>query len=91
MMMGGVAIGQGWPMYCLGISYICLGLWTITLGWRYPLLEEALVMEELEEEFGVKIPTVFDSNRSAVTWSSLNSGSYHGSVGEVQSLLSEAR
>jgi hypothetical protein len=96
--MGGVAIGQGWPMICLGISYIVFGIWTVTLGWRYPLLEDALVMDELEEEFGGKVKTLFDSGRSAVTWSSIHtgtgSGSYNGTgstVGEEQSLLGSLR
>lgn len=98
--MGTVAIGQGWPMVFLGISYIVFGIWTVTLGWRYPLLEDALVMDELEEEFGTKVQTLFDSGRSAVTWSSIHTtgtgsgGSYHGTsstVGEEQSLLRSLR
>jgi len=93
--MGSIAIGQGWPMVCLGVSYILLGIWTVSLGWRYPLLEEALVMEELEREFGEVVETS-NSWRGEVTWSSIHSsggrGTYPGSMmGEAQNLLGSVR
>ena len=50
--VGGIALGQGWLLSILGCSFICLGVWTISLGIRYPALDKAFVSNlDMEEEF----------------------------------------
>lgn len=51
-LVGGIAVGQGWLIALLGFSFICLGLWTISLGIRYPALDKAFTSNlDTEEEF----------------------------------------
>lgn len=69
--VGTVALGQGFPVVIVGAGFLLMGLWTISLSFRFPALEKAMVMD-LEGEFGGYKDDASVAS-SAVTWSSLRS------------------
>jgi hypothetical protein len=81
-----VAIGQKFLLIeILGAGFVLFGLWTISLRFRYPALEKAMIMD-LENEFG-ECDDISLAGESAVTWSSFHS-SIRSNSGEKRNLLS---
>ena len=95
MFVGGLAIGEGFfLMEILGISFMIMGLWIITLGIRYPALDKVFVMHSLEIEFGDdEYGSAYDDEESAVTWTSLagSSVSRINNDPETKSLIAPER
>ena len=84
--VGSVAIGQKFLLIeILGAGFVLFGLWTISLRFRYPALEKAMIMD-LENEFG-ECDDISLAGESAVTWSSFHS-SIRSNSGEKRNLLS---
>jgi len=71
--VGSVAVGQNFILIqVLGLGFILMGLWTISLSCRFPLLEKAMIMN-LEDEFGDVRDDASIGGSSVVTWSSIPS------------------
>lgn len=87
--VGSVAIGQKFILIeILGIGFVVFGMWTISLRFRYPSLEKAMVMD-LESEFGEEDDSSV-AGASAVSWSSIHSSIRSTSnKGERRSLLNK--
>lgn len=77
--VGSVALGQEFIIIeLIGVGFMILGFWTVFLSFRFPALEKALIMEDLEHEFGSRRGMEQDDassihSGSAVTWSSVHS------------------
>jgi len=72
--VGSLALGQGFLLIeILGACFMLMGLWTISLSFRYPALEKAMLMD-LEDEFGERQEGA-DGGGSVVSWSSIRSSS----------------
>jgi hypothetical protein len=86
--VGSVAVGQNFLLIQVcGLGFVLMGLWTITLSFRFPSLENAMVMN-LEDEFGKKSDNVsVGGGSSVITWSSIP-GSIHSD--ETRSLLNKS-
>jgi hypothetical protein len=73
--VGSVAVGQNFILIeLLGLGFILMGLWTISLTFRFPSLERAMIMN-LEDEFGDRSDdaSLAGGGSSVVTWSSIPS------------------
>jgi len=95
--VGGLALGEGLIfMEIIGILFVIMGIWMLTLGFRFPALDRTLVMDSLEYEFGSQYNTSSDGNSvnggggsgSVITWSSVASKSANG--GETRSLINNS-
>lgn len=85
--VGSVAIGQKFIMIeIVGFGFVIFGMWTISLRFRYPYLEKAMVMD-LESEFGEEDDSSV-AGESAVSWTSIHS-SIRSNNEERRSLLSK--
>merc|ERR1712038_393023 len=83
-LVGGLALGEGIIfMEVIGYSFMLMGVWMISLRFRYPSLDKAFVMDfSLDDEFGENRNGGVGSSRgslydnedqdSAVTWSSVS-------------------
>ncbi|GFH53620.1 predicted protein [Chaetoceros tenuissimus] len=88
--VGTVAIGQKFIIIELvGIGFIVLGLWTITLSYRYPAIEKAMIVD-LEREFGTMdgSSSRSHSNSISLSWTSVHSSINNGGD-ETTSLLNK--
>lgn len=88
--VGTVAIGQKFIIIeMVGIGFIVLGLWTITLSYRYPAIEKAMIVD-LEREFGIMrgSSSRSHSNSISLSWTSVHSSINNGDD-ETTSLLNK--
>lgn len=86
--VGTVAIGQKFIVIeILGLGFVFFGMWTISLRFRYPSLEKAMVMD-LESEFGEEEDDASVAGASAVSWSSMRSSTRSNNE-ERRSLLNK--
>jgi len=88
MVIGGLAFGQDFILIqVIGIGFMLMGIWLITLRMRYPSLEKALVMD-LEHEFGgvrsggsqSTMNSTNNDNESVISWSNVSGASLGGSM-----------
>lgn len=80
LVIGGMAFGQDFiVIQIIGLGFMFMGFWLITLRIRYPALEKALIMTGLEDEFGDKKQIVSNNdNESVVSWSNVSGSSLGG-------------
>jgi len=82
-LVGGLAFGQGFIIIqLLGCGFVLMGLWTISLKFRYPSLDNAIFMQFDGEGYDMDGA---DDDGSVLTWTSVPSG------GESKRLLGGQR
>jgi hypothetical protein len=88
--VGGISLGQGilWMGKLVGGMFIMFGIWTISLKYRHPLFEKALIMD-LDHEFKTEDTYQKYNRESIVTWTSLRSR-MNNNIGERQQLIKAA-
>lgn len=89
--VGGIALGQGilWMGKLVGSMFFMFGIWTISLKYRNPLFEKALIMD-LDHEFKNQDRYQKYEGDGIVTWTSLRSR-INNNVGERQRLIKGVR
>lgn len=89
--VGGIALGQGilWMGTLVGSMFFMFGIWTISLKYRNPLFEKALIMD-LDHEFKTQDRYQKYEGDGIVTWTSLRSR-MNNNIGERQRLIKGVR